>query len=214
MKGKLAILTTLLLFPMVSLAAKVEYEHPAVTIVAVDESLDSVLRALSTEMKIEVSAPDGINPVINCDIQNQPIKRAFKNLLGELSYSLTWADDGERLTGVTILPGDGVSGVAVATKQYSTDRGNTASNGSDGGMRDASPSGPASASNQAYDDPQAAEHVLRVDEEREAHEAQRALRRAEEETAHRARVEEERARRKEVTRKQIEDLGLPFPLPE
>lgn len=109
-------LAALLSIAMPSSAADVAYQHPNLTIVAKDETLDSVLQSVSKAMQIEVKTPAGLNPVVNCDIRNQPIKLAFKKLLGEMSYSLAWQDDGERLVGLTILAGttDSVAGSATA----------------------------------------------------------------------------------------------------
>lgn len=65
-------------FSVDSIAAEVEYRHPNLTIVAQDEPLDIVLKSISKEMRIFVTTPTALNPVVNCDIRNQPIKRAFK----------------------------------------------------------------------------------------------------------------------------------------
>jgi len=89
--------------PMGSTAAEVEYRHPNLTIVAKDEALDSVLKAVSKEMRIFVTTPAGLNPLVSSDIKNQPIKVAFKKLLGGMSYSMEWKDNGETLVGLTIL---------------------------------------------------------------------------------------------------------------
>ncbi len=99
-----------------SSAAEVAYQHPNLTIVAKDEALDSVLQSVSKAMQITVKTPTGLNPAVSCDIRNLPIKLAFKKLLGEMSYSLAWQDDGERLIGVTILAGttDSVAGAPAA----------------------------------------------------------------------------------------------------
>ena len=88
---------------MGSTAAEVEYQHPNLTIVAKDEALDSVLKAVSKQMGIFVTTPAGLNPLVSADIQNQPIKVAFKKLLGGMSYSMEWKDNGETLVGLTIL---------------------------------------------------------------------------------------------------------------
>jgi len=58
-------LIALMLSSVGSMAANVEYQHPDVAIVAVNETLDSVLKTLGKEMQITVTTPDGINPVIN-----------------------------------------------------------------------------------------------------------------------------------------------------
>lgn len=104
----------LLSLSMDSMAAKVEYQHPDITIVAVEESLESVLTAVGKEMQISFTLPVGLDPVVNCDIHNQPLKRAFKNLLGNLSYALEFQEGGERLVGLTILSGEGE--LATASK--------------------------------------------------------------------------------------------------
>jgi hypothetical protein len=44
-----------------------------------------------------------------------PIKLAFKKLLGEMSYSMAWQDDGERLLGLTVLAGTTDSVASAAT---------------------------------------------------------------------------------------------------
>jgi hypothetical protein len=98
-------IVALLCFSIASTAAEVEYRHPNLTIVAKDEPLDAVLKSVSKEMRIFVTTPTGLNPLVNCDIQDQPIKLAFKKLLGDMSYSLEWKDNGETLVGLTILTG-------------------------------------------------------------------------------------------------------------
>ncbi len=103
---------------MGSTAAEVEYRHPNLTIMAKDEALDSVLKAVSKEMRIFVTTPTGLNPLVDCDIQNQPIKVAFKKLLGTMSYSLEWKDNGETLVGLTILATTG--DIAANTSPGST----------------------------------------------------------------------------------------------
>ncbi len=109
-------LAALFSIAMPSSAADVAYQHPNLTIVAKDETLDSVLKSVSKAMQITVKAPTGLNPVVSCDIRNLPIKLAFKKLLGDMSYSLAWQDDGERLVGLTILAGttDSVAASAAA----------------------------------------------------------------------------------------------------
>jgi hypothetical protein len=108
----------LLLLAMGSTAAEIEYQHPNLTILAQDEPLDAVLKSVSKEMRIFVTTPTGLNPVVNCDIQNQPIELAFKKLLGDMSYSLQWKDNGETLVGLTILTGTGnaVANTSTASK--------------------------------------------------------------------------------------------------
>lgn len=115
-------LTALWFIAMPSSAAEVAYQHPNLTIVAKDETLDSVLNSVSRAMHILVKTPEGLNPVVSCDIRNQPIKLAFKKLLGDMSYSLTWQDDGEHLVGLTILAGttDSVAGTTAADNSAPT----------------------------------------------------------------------------------------------
>jgi len=103
---------------MGSTAAEVEYRHPNLTIVAKDEALDSVLKTVSKEMRIFVTTPTGLNPLVNCDIQNQPIELAFKKLLDGMGYSLEWKDNGETLGGLTILADTG--DIAANTSPGST----------------------------------------------------------------------------------------------
>ena len=198
MKLKLAVQVAMLLFPVCSLAAKVEYQHPDVTIVAVSESLDSVLTTLGKEMQLNVTSPIGVNPVINCDIQNQPIKQAFKNLLGELSYSLVWADDGERLTGLVILAGDGEPGEASVSERQSSGATNSqfVSAPSAGGSssHSAAVHNPGMAEHEAQINIRRQEQEARMTEEREAQELEMAQIQQEKEIVHKARMAEERAR--------------------
>ena len=209
MKHQLAVQVAMLLFPVVSLAAKVEYQHPDVTIVAVSEPLDSVLTTLGKEMQLNVTSPIGVNPVINCDIQNQPIKQAFKNLLGDLSYSLVWADGGERLTGLVILRGDGEPGEASVSGRQSS--GATSSQF----VFAPSAGGSSSHSAAAHDPGMMAEHEAqvtirrqeqeaRMTEEREAQELEMAQIQQEKEVVHKARMAEERANMEARTQASIE----------
>jgi hypothetical protein len=221
MKIKLAVQVAMLLFPLGSMAATVEYQHPQVTIVAVDESLDSVLKTLGREMQLNVTTPPGINPVINCDIQNQPIRLAFKNLLGELSYSLVWADDGQRLTGLIILAGDGESAevagserqssgasnnIQVASVQVATDNRQSAD-----APTSRSDDNPQMAEHEAQMESKRQEHDARMAEERETQEAEMAQRREEQEIAHKVHMKEERARREADIATLAASLGLPPP---
>lgn len=208
MKYSLAIqLVSLLSVSMASMAAKVEYQHPEVTIVAVDETLDSVLKALGKEMQITVTVPIGINPIINCDIQNRPLERAFNTLLGDISYSLVWADNGERLAGLVILSGDGEPAVTVAgTQQTSSPRAEVAEKVSIPTAREYDQSAE-TGHNQYDDDPRQAEHEsemaaerlameARMAEEREEREIEMEQRRQEEEIAHEVRRKEDEVRHK------------------
>jgi len=223
MKVKLAVQVAMLLFPVGSMAATVEYDHPQVTIVAVDESLDSVLTTLGKEMKLTVTTPAGINPVINCDIQGQPIKRAFRNLLGDLSYSLVWADDGERLTGLVILAGSGETAEVSVSESRSSgvSGGQVASASGSGG----SSPGTGAPDNHSNAEPQMAEHEAqmeierqdreaRMTEEREVQEAEMAQRRQEEEIVHKAKMTEERARMEADIATLAASLGFPPPPPQ
>jgi hypothetical protein len=219
MKRFLAMQTVaLLVLAMDSMAAKVDYEHPNITIVAVEESLDSVLTAVGKEMKITVSVPMGINPVVNCDIQDESVKKAFKQLLGDLSYSLEWSEGGERLAGLTVLADGDASSVTAA-------RGNNSHSSS---VRQPAPAPvtrqPAAQTDTLADDrsqhtsdadrdaymvehearmtEERAQREAEMAEEREAHEAEMAVRRQEEEIVHEERM------REEVARKEAESAAL------
>ena len=98
-------MASLLLISTSSVAATVKYQDTNLTIVARQEPLDAVLKSLGREMRIYVTIPRGLNPMVNCEIQQQPIQQALKTLLGDMSYSLNWEDKTGRLVGVTILPG-------------------------------------------------------------------------------------------------------------
>jgi hypothetical protein len=114
MKSILALPVAMLLFVSATCtAATVTYQYPDLTIVAKEEPLDSVLKSLGKEMRIYVTIPTSLSPVVNCDIQQQPVKEAFKTLLGDVSYSLEWDEKTGQLVGVTILAGG--EGTAVAT---------------------------------------------------------------------------------------------------
>jgi hypothetical protein len=199
-----------------SMAAKVEYRHPEVTIVAVDETLDSVLKTIGREMEITIKSPAGLNPVINCDIQNKPVERAFKTLLGDMSYSLIWEDNGERLAELVILSGDGEAAVVAASEESAF----RAQAPQAVPMPAVSPNEPGAATvgDRYDDDPQLAEHESRMEaerldmevrmaEERELQEAEMELRRQEEEVAHKARVQEEQARHEAWKEEYIETYG-------
>ena len=119
MKTILALsIATLLSVSITSIAATVDYQHPDLTIVAKDEPLDSVLKSLGKEMRIYIKIPTGLNPIVSCDIQQQPIKQAFKTLLGDMSYSLEWEEKTGKLAGLTILAGgEGVAAVSNKPSQ-------------------------------------------------------------------------------------------------
>jgi hypothetical protein len=112
-------IAVLLIVAAGSQAATVEYTQPNLTIVAKSEPLDTVLKSIGKEMRIYITIPTGLNPVVNCDIQNQPIKQAFKTLLGDMSYSLEWEKGGERLVGLTILAGGNASTAAASSDKSS-----------------------------------------------------------------------------------------------
>jgi hypothetical protein len=218
MKVKSAVSAAVLFFSVASLAATVEYQHPDVTIVAVDESLDSVLKSLGKEMNLTVTTPIGVNPVINVDIQNQPIKRAFKNLLGELSYSLVWTDDGERLTGLIILAGDGEDAQIGLPEKQSPKTSNTPAAYIPDSS--ASPQPAASFAPARNDDPEMAEREsvmalereeqeARMAEERAEQEAEMEQRRQEDKIVQKERMVEERARREAEMSALAESLGYP-----
>ncbi|MEZ5573285.1 MAG: hypothetical protein R3E64_14870 [Halioglobus sp.] len=220
MKFKLVCQAALLLFSTGGMAATVEYDHPDLTIVAKEESLDSVLTALGKEMALTVQKPVGVNPMINCNIQNQPIERALKNLLGALSYSLVWADDGERLTGLVILAGDGESAEVVVTKPQTSSMSadqvasvaetSSASQSAIAPARD-SDDNPQRAEQEARMETDRAEHEARMAEEREAREAEMEQRRQEEEIAHEARMKEEVARHEAEFEAYMQSQGISHP---
>mgnify|MGYP003638830176 CR=1 FL=1 len=222
MRASLAIhLVALLTFSAGSVAAKVDYQNlDDVTIVAVNETLDSVLKTIGKEMQITVKAPTGLNPVINCDIQNKPVKRAFKILLGDMSYSLLWEESGERLAGLVILSGDGEPSEASARQtapQTTTPRGEAAQVVSISDARGGD-QGAGTPADQLNGNPQRAEYKSRMEaeqlemearmaEEREVAEAEMELRRQEEEVAHKARMKEEEVRHKALMADYLETYG-------
>jgi hypothetical protein len=205
-----------------SMAAKVEYQNlDDVTIVAVDETLDSVLKTIGKEMKITVTAPTGLNPVINCDIQNKPVKRAFKTLLGDMSYSLLFEENGERLSGLVILSGDGEPSEATArqTAPQTTSPREEATQVVSIPVARGVDQGDGMPAEQFDGDPQRAEHESRMQaerldmearmaEERQVAEAEMEVRRQEEEIAHEARMKEEEVRNKESMAEYFETYGL------
>lgn len=217
MKLKLVLFAAISFFPAGSIAATVDYQHPQVTIVAVEESLDSVLKSLGKEMNLSVTTPVGINPVINCNIQSQTIKRAFKNLLGELSYSLVWADDSERLTGLVILAGDGEE-AEINVRQSQLSAAGNAQTAYTPEPRDSSQR--AEPAPDRHDDPEMVdreaeialerqEHEARRDEERVKREAEMETKKQAQEIAHKAEMVEERAKWESEISNLAESLGLP-----
>jgi hypothetical protein len=207
MKTRLALQAVVLLSLSIgSLAAEVEYQHPNLTIVAKDELLDSVLKSISKQMRIFVKTPTGINPVVNCDIQNQPIKLALKQLLGDMSYSLEWKDNGERLVGLTILTGTGGADPTAASDSKSgtpilDDAASLAS--TDQGSK--------VAQMQEYNAEMLAEREALIEAEREERKAQIGQRRQKERTAHEARMAEEVLRNEAEMAEYFADQGLPNP---
>ena len=195
------LIATLLPLSTTSMAATVEYQHPDLTIVAKEEPLQSVLKSVGKEMRIFITTPTGINPLVSCDIQNQPIKLAFKKLLGDMSYSLEWEDGGERLVGLTILAGG--EGVATASGRPShTQTGEqaasvpVASGGNRPPVEQSANDAPDATAAMADHDAEIAEHEARMEDEREEREAQEAemvIRQQEQEIAHEERMKKEEA---------------------
>lgn len=211
----------MLSFSVDSIAAEVEYRHPNLTIVARDEPLDSVLRSISKEMRIFVTTPSALNPLVNCDIQDQPLERAFKELLGDMSYSLEWKDDGEQLAGVTILAGGQVAGNAILGTStdnklatMSTDQAAPPGGGNRGNVDSGMPVGQGSAAAMAtYDrdvdmEAERAEQEARMAEDRTRREAEMVLRREQEAIAHAERMREEVARSEARMAEYIESQDL------
>lgn len=180
---------TLLSLSIPSMAATVEYQHPNLTIVAKDEPLDSVLKSLGKEMRIFVTTPSGLNPVVNCDIQDQPIKLALKKLLGDMSYSLEWEEKTDKLVGLTILAGgEGAAGGKVSAKPAHTQSVSQANP-----VPVASTSSQSAGTHVAPSDhaPPMAEHEARMETDRAEHEARMVGERAAQEE--RMKAEAERA---------------------
>ncbi len=201
MKTILALqIATLLSVSITSIAATVDYEHPNLTIIAEDEPLDSVLKSLGKEMRIYIVVPAGLNPVVSCDIQQRPIKQAFKTLLGDMSYSLEWEENTGQLAGLTILAGGGDSAVATVSNNPSQSQSvsqATPAAVASNGAQSAAPTavdhgGPdtAMADHEALLETNKAEHEARMATERAAHEA----RMVEERAAQEERMKEDEAR--------------------
>jgi hypothetical protein len=201
-------LAILLSLPIGSLAAEVEYQHPDLTVVAKEEPLQSVLKSVGKKMQIFVTTPTSLNPMISCDIQNEPIKQAFKNLLGDLSYSLEWDDKSGRLLGLTLLASDGGAAATTANSNSTVPDANqsaTVAVTNQGAEVPVSPNGHVTpmadseatmAEHEAQMDTEREEREARMAEEREAHEAEMTVRRQEEEIAHEARMQEDVGRKK------------------
>lgn len=213
-------IATLLCAASSSMAATVDYQHPDLTIVARQEPLDTVLKSLGREMRIYITIPTGVNPVVNCDIQQQPVKQALKTLLGEMSYSLEWEQGGERLVGVTIL-GTGkeaavaaVSGSPIrepgveqavpAAVESSVGQGGTAMP-----VAQRAPDTPVAPDETAMADHDAAmaEHEARMETERAEHEA----RMAEERVAQEEQMKEAVERHDAEMAAYLESQGLTLP---
>jgi hypothetical protein len=208
----------LLSFSLGAVAAEVEYRHPDLTIVAKDEPLDSVLKSISKEMRIFVTAPTGLNPLVNCDIQSRPLKQAFTTLLGDMSYSLEWKDDGEQLVGLTILSGTGDSvtdtgtdrnSAAPGLDQAATLPGSTNRDSPLSGRPDATGG---EAAQQSMDGNAMAveqeDREARMAQEKEARVAEMETRRQEEEIAHEARMAEEAVRNEAEMAEYFESQGI------
>lgn len=193
MKTLLALQIAILLsVSITSIAATVDYEHPDLTIVAKDEPLDSVLKSLGKEMRIYIVVPAGFNPVVSCDIQQRPIKQAFKTLLGGMSYSLEWEENTGQLAGLTILAGGGNS--AVATVSNNPSRSQSVSQAAPAAVVSTGGQGAApTAVDQGGNDTAMADHQARMERHKAEHEARMATERAE----HEARMVEERAAQEE-----------------
>jgi hypothetical protein len=188
-------IATLLSVSISGIAATVDYEHPDLTIVAEGEPLDSVLKSLGMEMRIYIVVPAGFNPIVSCDIQQRPIKQAFKTLLGDMSYSLEWEEKTGQLAGLTILAGGGHSAVATVSNNPSRSQSVgqvtpavVATVATAGGQRAA-----ATPVDQDGYDTAIADHETRMEAQRAEHEARIATARAE----HDARTVEERAAQEE-----------------
>ena len=205
---------TLLSVSITSMAATVEYQHPDLTIVAKEEPLDSVLKSLGKEMRIYITVPTGLNPMVSCDIQQQPIKQAFKTLLGDMSYSLEWEEKTGQLAGLTILAGGGESAVANKPSQsQSVSQASPVSVASTSGQRatptpvDHGDHDTAMADREARMETDRAEHEARMETDREEHEA----RMVEERAAQEVRMQEEVARHEAEIEAYLESQGLQPP---
>jgi hypothetical protein len=225
-------MATLLFASMTGMAATVEYQHPDLTIVAREEPLDVVLKSLGKEMRIYVTVPTGLNPVVNCDIQQQPVKQAFKNLLGDMSYSLEWEEKTGKLVGLTILAGgEGAAALVPAgpSRARSMEQAAPVPGASTDKQGAGTPSDSVVPPPMGGDDTAMAEHEVRMEAVRGEHEARMETERAEHEARleterveHEARMVEERAAqevrmKEEVARHDAEleaelaSEGLPSP---
>ncbi len=215
-------IATLLFVSTTSVAATVEYQDPDLTIVAREETLNTVLKSLGKEMRIYITVPTGLNPVVNCDIQQQPIKQAFKTLLGDMSYSLEWEEKTGQLVGLTILAGGDGSAVATTPDKPSHTQSveQTAPvpviTGNPGAGTPAAPGDHAPP--MAEDDTAMAEHEARMETERAEHEArmetervEHEVRMAEERAAQEVRMQEEVARHDAELEADLAAEGLQLP---
>jgi hypothetical protein len=193
----LLVAAVLLSLSTISMAATVTYQNPDLTIVAKDEPLDAVLKSLGKEMQIYVTVPTGLNPVVNCDIQQQPVKQAFKTLLGDMSYSLQWSKKTGKLLGLTILAGGtGNAGVAsVSDKGFQSQSGEQAAPAATTSVRHQGAvvqgkhdTSTVSGETAVAEDVAIAEHKARMEVERANQEARMEIQRVE----HLARMAEER----------------------
>lgn len=199
-------LATLLLIIPCSFAAQVDYEAPHISIVAVNEPLESVLRTVGEEMQISVRLPLGLNPTINCDVENKPVQEAFKVLLRDLSYSMQWEEGGDRLTGLVIMANgslfpDNSRKTAFSATPAGSVYDSRVEENTTGGARSGSGShsepallGPSGLPDR---DAQMAERQERHREKRERQEAQFQQERSEREALHRAERLEDEARTRE-----------------
>jgi len=193
MKTILALqIATLLSVSITSIAATVDYEHPDLTIVAEDEPLDSVLKSLGKEMRIYIVVPAGLNPLVSCDIQQRPIKQAFKTLLGDMSYSLEWEENTGQLAGLTILTGGGNSALATVSNNPSHSQNASQATPAAVASNDGQRAAPTPV-DQGGHDIAMADHEARMETHKAEHEARMATERA----AHEARMVEERAAQEE-----------------
>jgi hypothetical protein len=217
--------SVLLSVSMGSQAADVEYQHPDLTIVAKEEPLQSVLKSVGKEMRIFITTPTGINPLVSCDIQEQPVKQAFKTLLGDMSYSLEWEEKTGKLMGLTILAGgEGVAAVPDRPSQTRSVEQTAPVAAASGGNQAApkpveqsahdAPTAPDDTARADHEDrmeTEQAEHEARMETERQAQEAEMAQRRQEEEVAHEVRMKEEVERHDAEAAAYLESQGLQPP---
>jgi hypothetical protein len=207
-------LAMLLSLSIPSVAATVTYQHPDLTIVAREEPLDAVLKKLGKELRIYITIPTGLNPIVSCDIQHRPIKQALKTLLGEMSYSLEWEENTGKLVGLTILAGG--EGPAVAGKPPHNQNASefTPVPAVNSGSHNAVPApvdhgehGTAMAEHEAQMQAARAEQ----DAENEADRAEHDARMVEERALQEEKMKEEVARHEAEMRAYIESQGLAFP---